>query len=125
MQRVIDTLKAQVERLKGKGSSAGKELEVVEQALGYVEKNRERMDYPRYRKMGLPVASALVESLIKQINHRIKGSEQFWNNGGLEAVLQVRAAYLSQDDRAEKHHDHRPRAPAVGRQRARAFQPAG
>ena len=69
--------------------------------------------------------SALVESLIKQINHRVKGTEQFWNDGGLEAVLQVRAAYLSQDDRAQKHHERRPRGPAVGRNRTKAFQPAG
>jgi hypothetical protein len=33
--------------------------------------------------MGLPVSRSLVESLIKQINHRVKGTEQFWNNGGL------------------------------------------
>ena len=65
-----------------------------------------------------------LESLIKQINHRVKGTEQFWNNGGLEAVLQVRAAYLSDDDRAESFHEHRPRGPAVGRNRATAFQTA-
>jgi hypothetical protein len=78
----------------------------------------ERMDYPRYRKMGLPVSGSLVESLIKQINLRGKGSEQFWTNGGLEAVLQVRAAYLSQDDRADAFYKNRPRGPAVGRKRA-------
>ena len=79
--------------------------------MAYVERNRERMDYPRYRRMGLPVSSAPVESLIKQINHRVKGSEQFWNSGGLEAVLQVRAAYLSQDGRAEEFHERRRAAP--------------
>src|SRR5436309_7342962 len=98
---------------------------VVKLATDYVERNRERMDYPRYRRMGLPVSSALVESLIKQINHRVKGTEQFWNDGGLEAVLQVRAAYLSEDDRAEKHHERRPRGPAVGHNRTGAFTTAG
>lgn len=93
--------------------------------MRYVENNRERMDYPRYRQMGLPVSSSLVESLVKQINHRVKGTEQFWNDGGLEAILQVRAAYLSEDDRAEKFHERRPRGPAVGRNRANAFEPAG
>ena len=83
------------------------------------------MDYPRYRQLGLPVSSSLVESLIKQINHRVKGTEQFWNHGGLEAVLQVRAAYLSQDGRAEAFYQQRPRGPAVGRNRAKFRQPAG
>ena len=126
VQAVIDTLKSQLDRLRAKGSTAHKDARrVVELAADYVERNRERMDYPRYRRLGLPVGSALVESLIKQINHRVKGTEQFWNDGGLEAVLQVRAAYLSQDDRAQKHHERRPRGPAVGRNRTKAFQPAG
>ena len=93
--------------------------------LAYVERNRQRMDYPRYRRMGLPVSSSLVESLIKQINHRVKETEQFWNDGGLEAVLQVRAAHLSQDDRAEAFHQRRPRGPAVRRNCAGLKQGAG
>jgi hypothetical protein len=123
-QAVIDALQSQANRLKAKtaGSDPGR---VVELTLAYVERNRERMDYPRYRRMGLPVSSSLVESLIKQINHRVKGTEQFWNNGGLEAVLQVRAAYLSQDGRAESFHQRRPRASAVGRNRVKLRQPVG
>ena len=126
VQDVIDALKSQQERLRAAGSTAPKEaLHVVKLAMDYVQRNRQRMDYPRYRRMGLPVGSALVESLIKQINHRVKGTEQFWNDGGLEAVLQVRAAYLSEDDRAGRHHERRPRGPAVGRNRAGAFQVIG
>jgi hypothetical protein len=126
VQEVIDALKSQVSRLKTQGTSAGKDaFRVVELTLKYVESNRQRMDYPRYRRMGLPVSSALVESTIKQINHRVKGTEQFWNDGGLEAVLQVRAAYLSEDGRAEAHYDSRPRGPAAGCNHARPFQSAG
>jgi hypothetical protein len=122
VQRVIDTLKSQWDRMRADASTAKEACRVVELAMRYVEQNRQRMDYPRYRQMGLPVSSSLVESLVKQINFRVKGTEQFWNDGGLEAVLQVRAAYLSEDDRAEKFHDRRQRAPAVGRNRAAAFQ---
>jgi hypothetical protein len=61
----------------------------------------------------------------KSDNHRVKGSEQFWISGGLEGVLQVRAAYLSQDGRAEEFHERRPRDPAVGRNRAKLLQPTG
>ena len=46
---------------------------VAADALGYVENNRERMDYPRYRRLGLPISSAAVESVVKQMNRRIKG----------------------------------------------------
>jgi hypothetical protein len=124
VQEVIDTLRSQVNRLRAGSTGAGT-CKVVELALAYVERNRQRMDYPRYRRMGLPVSSSLVESLIKQINHRVKGTEQFWNNGGLEAVLQVRAAYLSEDGRAEAFHENRPRGPAVGRNRGRLRQLVG
>ena len=123
VQQVIDALQSQLTRMRTLASSPPDACKVVELAAAYVEANRQRMDYPRYRQLGLPVGSALVESLIKQINHRVKGTEQFWNDGGLEAVLQVRAAYLSQDDRAESFHERRPRSSAVGRNRATAFQP--
>ena len=89
-------------------------------AVTYVANNRERMDYPRYRRLGLPIFSAPVESTIKQVNRRIKGSEKFWLKGGAEAVLQVRAAYLSQDDRARRWWDQpRPYARSVGANRLR------
>jgi hypothetical protein len=76
---------------------------VAAEAAGYVENNRGRMDYPRYRCLGLPVSSAAVESTIKRINQRVKGTEKFWLAGGAEAVLQLRAAHLSEDGRAEDY----------------------
>jgi hypothetical protein len=89
--------------------------QVVADAVTYVTNNQHRMDYPRYRKLGLPISSAPVESLIKQFNRRVKGSEKFWLKAGAEAVLQVRAAYLSEDGRAERYWDRpRPRQRAAG-----------
>jgi hypothetical protein len=94
--------------------------QLLADAVSYVANNRERMDYPRYRRLGLPIFSAPVESTIKQINRRIKGSEKFWLKGGAEAILQVRAAYLSQDDRARRLWDQpRPYARSVGAKRLR------
>jgi hypothetical protein len=88
---------------------------VLAETVTYVENNRERMKYPEYRRQGLPICSALVESAIKQLNRRVKGSEKFWLKGGAEAVLQVRAAYLSEDERADRYWARpRPYARAVG-----------
>jgi hypothetical protein len=68
----------------------------------------------------LPISSAPVESTIKQINRRVKGSEKFWLSEGAEALLQVRAAYLSEDDRARTYWARpRPYARAVGGGRLR------
>jgi hypothetical protein len=85
--------------------------EVIRLTIGYLENNRSRMDYPRYRQAGLPTCSALVESLIKQINRRVKGTEKFWNPTEAEKILPLRAAYLSEDERLNKHLKSRPISP--------------
>jgi len=74
--------------------------------------NAGRMDYLRYRRGGLPTTSSLAESLVGEFNARVKGKQKFWNRpGGAEAVLQVRAALLSEDGRLERHFAERPGSP--------------
>jgi len=92
---------------------------IVSVVLVYVIDNAARMDYPRYRREGLSVTSTMVESLIKQFNQRVKGTEKFWLRGGAEAILQGCAAYLREDGRDEAFHTHRPRGQAVGQNRLR------
>jgi hypothetical protein len=85
--------------------------EVIARELGYLEHNRERMDYPRYRREGLPWTTSHVESTVKIFNRRVKGSEKFWGEAGAEAILQLRAAFLSEDGRLERHLKERPSSP--------------
>jgi hypothetical protein len=87
----------------------GTELYDVHVAYRYLSNNRTRMDYPRYRMQGLPVTSSLMESMVKQINQRAKGTEMFWCRGqGAESILQVRAAVLCDDDRLQDYLAKRP-----------------
>ena len=93
---------------------------VLADAIGYFRNNAARMNYPTYRRGGLPTTSALMESLVKEINIRVKGTEKFWNDGASgEAILQIRAAALCDDDRLEcflsnrPGHPFHPNAPAV------------
>lgn len=75
---------------------------IVQSSITYLSNNRERMDYPRYRRLGLPLTSALMESTIKEMNYRVKGSEKFWNNPtGAGRILALRAASLCDDDRLQ------------------------
>lgn len=86
-------------------------------AVRYLTNNRSRMDYPRYRRQGLPVTSAPMESLIKQMNLRVKGTEMFWDDpAGAEAILHLRAAVLSDDDRLEQYLQNRPGSAFVRRE---------
>jgi hypothetical protein len=84
---------------------------VIARVLGYLEENRERMDYPRYRREGLPWTTSHVESTVKVFNRRVKGSEKFWSESGAEAILQLRAAFLSEDGRLDRHLKERPSSP--------------
>lgn len=110
---VISDMEARLEQL-GPYDGTGKPpptdpREVLRRTLTYLRNNQPRMNYPEYRKQGLPVTSSMVESLIKEINYRVKGTEKFWDNPeGAEAILQVRAALLSDDDRLAKHIENRP-----------------
>lgn len=85
---------------------------VIQRTATYLEHNQARMDYPAYRRRGLPVSTSMIESLIKEINYRVKGTEKFWNRpAGAEAILQVRAAALSEDDRLSQWILNRPGSP--------------
>jgi hypothetical protein len=68
---------------------------VVAKSLRYLVNNAGKMKYAEYRQAGLPIVSSLVESMVKQISRRVKGTEKFWGEEGAEAILQLRADYLS------------------------------
>ena len=94
--------------------------QIVARTLAYLENNQKRMDYPEYRRQGLPATTAWMESLVKEVNYRVKGTEMFWNDPeGAEAILQVRAAALCDDERLVKHLRTRPGSPFTRRPRAR------
>jgi hypothetical protein len=85
--------------------------QIVSKTLTYLKNNEPRMNYPHYRQQGLPITSCLVESLIKEINHRVKGTEQFWNRPSAtegESILQTTASLLSDGEPLTKYILSRP-----------------
>jgi hypothetical protein len=71
---------------------------LVFEALRYWRNDAERMRYNDYRRLGLPIMTSAVESMIKQINRRVKGSEKFRSEPGAEAILQLRADSRSETE---------------------------
>lgn len=71
---------------------------VVADALSYLGNNKDRMRYDQYRRDGLPITSSHMESTVKLFNYRVKGTEKFWSEDGAEALLQLRADYLSETE---------------------------
>jgi hypothetical protein len=74
---------------------------MVAKTLGYLQNQRGRMKYHEYRRLGLPITSSHIESTIKQINRRMKGTEKFWDQGA-EPLLQLVASRLSETDRLHR-----------------------
>ena len=48
---------------------------IIATTITYLENNQKRMHYPEYRRQGLPVTTAWMESLVKEVNYRVKGTE--------------------------------------------------
>jgi len=80
---------------------------IVAKSLGYLRNQRSRMDYPEYRKQGLPITSTYVESTVKQINRRMKGTEKFWSHG-VEPMLTLVADHLSDTPTLARFWRNRP-----------------
>lgn len=117
--RVGDVITALEARQSELGTPAPEDPEagprvVVAEALTYLRNNATRMGYPDYRKAGLPITSSHMESTVKLFNRRVKGSEKFWSEAGAEAILQLRADFLSETEPLERFWEDR-QASATGR----------
>lgn len=64
----------------------------------YLRNQRSRMRYHEYRREGLPITSSHIESIVKQVNRRVKGTEKFWDQG-IEPLLHLVADQLSETHR--------------------------
>lgn len=80
---------------------------IVARTRGYLKNQRSRMKYHKYRRLGLPITSSHIESTIKQINRRVKGTEKFWSRGA-EPMLQLAADHLSETDALSHFWAQRP-----------------
>ena len=70
--------------------------EAVEEKLGYLVNNVERMQYGTFRKQGLFIGSGVIEAGCKTvIGARCKQSGMFWGEAGAENVLALRCIHAS------------------------------
>ena len=94
--RVIAELAARAAELGAPEPETGETdpRQILAETLTYLTNQQSRMNYSKYRRDGLPITSSHIESTVKQINYRVKGSEKFWSASGGEALLQLRADVL-------------------------------
>lgn len=92
----IDPVLEALQARRKKEEAAAKPRECALTALNkleqYVQQNRERMDYPRYRRLGLPEGSGCVESTCGfLVGNRMKESGMQWRKDSAAPLLHLRA----------------------------------
>ncbi len=70
--------------------------DTLRREAGYFQDNYHRMQYLETREEGFPIGSGMVESACKQFRARLAGSGMRWSRAGLERLLPIRAAIMSQ-----------------------------
>ena len=61
----------------------------------YFINHQRRMHYQAFRAEGYPIGSGTIESGIKQYKHRFTGAGMRWSRGGVERMVIIRSAILS------------------------------
>lgn len=92
--QVVKGLRQSVTKRGLRGASRKTLLGVAD----YLHRNKSRMRYDLYLAQGLPIASGAVEGACKHIvKDRMERSGMRWTEDGAEAMLKLRATYLSGD----------------------------
>ncbi len=66
--------------------------------IAYLETHKEHMDYGKFKALGLPIGSGIVESMCKWlIQQRFKGVGMRWSEKGFGALLHLRLAWVNEE----------------------------
>jgi hypothetical protein len=83
------------DELQHSAATAKSGADDLRREAGYFRDNQRRMQYMELREDGFPIGSGMVETGCKQFRARFTGSGMRWSRPGLERLLPVRAAILS------------------------------
>ena len=86
----------ELQELHASGRYREKQCYDLQGEINYFTTNKQRMDYPLYRHLGLPIGSGVVESACKNVvAKRMKQSGMSWSLDGAKEMLQLRASVMS------------------------------
>lgn len=93
VRQVIHELDALLAKLR-----RAADREAVQALRDYYEQHAGRMNYPRYRRLGLSIGSGATESAHKQVNHvRMRQAGMRWSERGAQRMIALRTSYLHGD----------------------------
>jgi hypothetical protein len=89
LEKTLQAIESELSRVRAESKRGA-----LRELRTYLENNRGRVDYPRYREAGLPIGSGQVEAQCKcLVGARCKqAGMRDWSYRGAEAVLRLRAA---------------------------------
>ena len=91
MRQLEELLERQPERTPA-------QQELIEREVKFFVKHRDHLHFQAMEKAGAPRGSGAVESLGKQLQHRLRGCGQIWGRPGFTRLLKVVVLLKNQDD---------------------------
>jgi hypothetical protein len=101
IQERVDSLKTDgpvplLRALKRRKVNTPEQREALRRETGYFVRNRERMNYPAYRAVGMMIGSGPIEAGCKVVvGQRLKHAGMRWSRAGADSILAIRTALLS------------------------------
>ncbi len=96
----------------------GADPKKVAEHHGYFVNQANRMDYPKYKALGLPIGSGIVEGACKTlVKQRLDAGGMWWNPAGIQSIGTLRALYRSGRERWRAFWAGQPYAAERGRVR--------
>jgi hypothetical protein len=82
--------------IKQLSSQSGTHKDLCDREMGYFEKNKERMRYAEFRRLGLFVGSGVLEAGCRSvIGQRLKQSGMHWTVEGANKIIALRCSIMS------------------------------
>lgn len=86
------------ELLENQPERPPEQQELIEREVKFFVKHRDHLHYQAMEKAGAPRGSGAVESLGKQLQHRLRGCGQTWSRPGFTKLLKVVVLLKNRDD---------------------------
>jgi hypothetical protein len=86
------------ELLQNQSERTPESQELIEREVKFFVKHRDHLHYQAREKAGAPRGSGAVESLGKQLQHRLRGCGQIWGRPGFTRLLRVVVLVKNQDE---------------------------
>jgi hypothetical protein len=92
----VDSVICGLRRMATTHNLSKKRQQELERICGYFKKNRERMRYDEYLRVGYPIASGVIEGACRYVvKDRLERTGMSWVPQGAQSMLELRCIYLT------------------------------